>query len=237
MLQRLFQRGNELEWVLVPNMYPEDSKENHAGKVLLPQHCLMTLVEKQVNTPYAFKVSAHGGISYTHAGVHEFTEEVGDITLPKWMYEQLSLDGSPVTITCIELPKGKFIRLLPQSKDFLEIDNPKIALEESLRNYQVLSPGDTISLYFRQEFKNILFTVSEINPPGEGISIIDTDLEVEFLPPTDYECSSVQEGHSLITNESIHIYLKDPFYGSQKALGVLFVPVPRTPTQPSTPPQ
>ncbi|KAI5184525.1 ubiquitin fusion degradation protein 1 [Nematocida homosporus] len=226
MFQRFFQRDNQIEWTLLPKTYANGSREHHSGKVLLPQICLATLVEKQVNTPYVFKISAHGGIAYTHAGVHEFTDEIQDIVLPQWMYDQLTLDEHPVTVTCAELPKGSFIRLLPQSKEFLEIENPKPALESALRNYQVLSPGDTISLYFEEEFKHILFTVSEIKPAGEGISIIDTDLEVDFLPPADYEVIPVQTADSLVVKKEDQLELTDPFYHAKPALGVVFMGIP-----------
>lgn len=224
MFQRFFRQRNDLEWRLTPKLYPRESKENHSGKILLPQICLATLVQKQVETPYIFKISAHDGISYTHAGVHEFTEDIQDAVFPEWMFEQLALSNSIVEISCTQLPKGRFIKLLPQSKDFLEIDNPKSALERALRNYQVLSLGDTISLYFEDEFKSIMFTVSEIQPSGEGISIIDTDLEVDFLPPTDYEAKTVPNTDSLIIKTEKYIYIRDPYKKRAEGLGALFLP-------------
>ncbi len=92
----------------------------------------------------------------------------------------------PVEVDYTTAPKGKFIKLLPQNKEFLEIESPKGELK-ALRNYQVLSHGDTIELALEGEFKTMMFTVVEIRPAGEAISIMDTGLEVEFLPPADYK--------------------------------------------------
>lgn len=222
MFGQLFSQRNELEWRLLPNKHPENSKENHTGKVYLPEMCLEELCAKQMQMPYIFRISSHGGISYTHAGVQEFTTEQQYIILPEWMYEQLALDSSPIDVAYVSLPKGRFIKLLPQSRDFLDIENPKIELEKSLRNYQVLSAGDTISLYFESEFKNIMFTVTEIDPPGEGISIVDTDLEVDFLPPADYAVPSPVSAKSLIAATERGIYLRDPDHPDRSVLGVLF---------------
>ncbi|KAI5192523.1 ubiquitin fusion degradation protein 1 [Nematocida sp. AWRm77] len=223
MFAEFFRRDSQLLWLLTPQAHSEGSKENHTGKVILPQYCLADLDSKQVETPYVFRISAHDGVSYTHAGVHEFTGENQVVVLPQWMYSQLALDKAPVEITCAALPKGVYIRLLPQSKEFLELENPKLSLEDALRNYQVLSKGDTISLYIKEEFKSILFTVAEIKPEGEGISIIDTDLEVDFLPPSDYKEEKIETGDSLIAGTDKGIFIKDPFFGANKGLGVIFV--------------
>ncbi|OAG29268.1 ubiquitin fusion degradation protein 1 [Nematocida displodere] len=228
MLRRIFGGHNELEWTLIPKVYPKERKEHHSGKILLPLLCLEVLLNKQVEMPYIFKISAHGGISYTHTGVHEFTDDIQDTVLPQWMYDQLALDSSPVEVSCTTLPKGTFIRLLPQSKDFLELEDPKRCLEDALRNYQVLSTGDTISLYFEEEFKQILFTVSEIRPNGEGISIIDTDLEVDFLPPVDYEAEVPAEEPNLLVQTEGGVHLADPYFNHAEGLGVVFLPSPGT---------
>ncbi|KAI5191607.1 ubiquitin fusion degradation protein 1 [Nematocida minor] len=225
MFSRLFSRRSELEWTLTPKRYSDERTEHYSGKIFLPQICLVTLISKQVDTPYIFKISAHNNISYTHAGVQEFMDAPDEVILPNWLYDQLALDGTPVEVSCVSLPKGQFIRLLPQSKDFLDIENPKASLEESLRNYQVLSEGDTISLYIQSEFKHILFTVAEILPKGPGISIIDTDLEVDFLPPVDYIEDKLEDGSSLVRKtEDGGVTIADPFFADKEdGLGVVFI--------------
>jgi ubiquitin fusion degradation protein 1 len=206
----LFRREEKRDsWLLEPVAYARGVKENFSGKIILPQLCLVDLVQKQVETPYVFKISTHGGISYTHSGVLDFTAEPGIAVLPKWMHEQLSIDGTvPVEIECASAPRGEFIKLLPQQKEFLDVENPKAELEAALRNYQVLSHGDTIELALEGEFKTMMFTVVGIRPVGEVISIIDTDLEVEFLPPADYKEES----------ESARLFIEEKEVGGIKIL-------------------
>lgn len=62
----------------------------------------------------------------THAGVLEFIAEEGCVHLPYWMMKALRLnEGDAIRITRAELPKGRFIKLQPQSVHFLEISDPK----------------------------------------------------------------------------------------------------------------
>ncbi|XP_016572354.2 ubiquitin fusion degradation protein 1 homolog isoform X2 [Capsicum annuum] len=52
--------------------------------------------------------------------------EEGMIYMPYWMMENLFLQvGDIVTVKNVALPKGKYVRLQPHTKDFLDISNPK----------------------------------------------------------------------------------------------------------------
>lgn len=105
--------------------------------------------------------------------------------LPVWMMRMLTLqDGDPIHIQGTRLPKGKFVKLQPQTVDFLEISDPKAVLEQALRNYPTLTPGDIIEISYNCLTFEIL--IMEIEPSAEGISIIETDLEVDFAPPKGY---------------------------------------------------
>ena len=69
--------------------------------------------------------------------------------LPVWMMRMLTLqDGDPIHIQGTRLPKGKFVKLQPQTVDFLEISDPKAVLEQALRNYPTLTPGDIIEISY-----------------------------------------------------------------------------------------
>ena len=58
------------------------------------------------------------------------------------------------------------------------------SLEQALRNYPVLTPGDIIEISYNCLTFEIL--IMEVVPEAEGISIIETDLEVDFAPPKGY---------------------------------------------------
>jgi len=48
-----------------------------------------------------------------------------------------------------------------------------------------LTQGDNIEISYNDKIYGIL--VMEIKPPGVGISIVETDLEVDFAPPVGYQ--------------------------------------------------
>ena len=93
-------------------------------------------------------------------------------------------NGDPIHIQGARLPKGKFVKLQPQTVDFLEISDPKAVLEQALRNYPTLTPGNIIEISYNCLTFEIL--IMEVQPDAEGISIFETDLEVDFAPPKGY---------------------------------------------------
>ena len=57
-------------------------------------------------------------------------------------------------------------------------------LEQALRHFSALTQGDIIEISYNMIVFGLL--VMETQPGGEGISVIDTDLEVDFAPPVGY---------------------------------------------------
>src|ERR1700722_3758366 len=62
--------------------------------------------------------------------------------------------------------------------------NEITSLEQALRNFSALTQGDIIEISYNSIIFGLL--VMETKPGGEGISILDTDLEVDFAPPVGY---------------------------------------------------
>uniref|UniRef100_A0A0V0HZY3 Putative ovule protein n=1 Tax=Solanum chacoense TaxID=4108 RepID=A0A0V0HZY3_SOLCH len=121
----------------------------------------------------------------SHCGVLEFIAEEGMIYMPYWMMENLCLqEGDIVTVKNVTLPKGKYVKLQPHTKDFLDISNPKAILETTLRNFSCLTTGDSIMVAYNN--KKYYIDIVETKP-SNGISIIETDCEVDFAPPLDYK--------------------------------------------------
>lgn len=143
----------------------------------------------EIESPWLFELSNTGvnlaDTKITHAGVLEFIAEEGHVHLPAWMMRQLSLsEGDPIRLRGKTLPKGKLVKIEPQTVDFLEISDPKTVLEAALRNFSTLTKGDIIEFSYNCLTFEIL--IMETQPDAEGISIIDTDLEVDFAPPKGY---------------------------------------------------
>lgn len=84
----------------------------------------------------------------------------------------------------IIIEKGTKIVLKPHTSNFLEIDDHKQFLETHLTmSYTTLSKGQIISIPYFEE--TILIDVLECEPVNT-ISLLDTDLEVDFEAPYDY---------------------------------------------------
>merc|ERR1711924_425958 len=80
--------------------------------------------------------------------------------------------------------KGTFVKFRPQTKDFLEISNPKATLENKLRGFSALTTGDTIVISHAS--KQYALDIMEVKP-GDAMTIIETDVNVDFAAPLDHE--------------------------------------------------
>ncbi|ETW86077.1 hypothetical protein HETIRDRAFT_415043 [Heterobasidion irregulare TC 32-1] len=169
-------------------MLPGRERENvsYGGKIIMPPSALAHLTSLDLESPWMFKLrNPNNSAAFTHAGVLEFIAEEGVVNLPYWMMKSLRLnEGDPIRITGTELPKGKFVKLQAQHVHFLEISDPKAVLEQALRNFSALTQGDIIEISYNSIVFGLL--VMEANPGGEGISVLDTDLEVDFAAPVGY---------------------------------------------------
>eukprot|EP00835_Amoeboradix_gromovi_P006882 NODE_927_length_3031_cov_0.186562.p2 type:complete len:276 gc:universal NODE_927_length_3031_cov_0.186562:2118-2945(+) len=154
---------------------------NFGGKVVLPHSALMRL-QNYFGSAMFFKIEANN--LTTFGGVLEFIAEEGRVYLPRWMFKQLNIQqGHIVRLTMQDLPKGKFVKLKPQSVDFLDISDPKAVLENAFRYYSTLTVDDVVEFEYNKRSYKIKITEAK---PAVSISIIETDLEVDFEPPEGY---------------------------------------------------
>lgn len=158
----------------------------YGGKIILPQSALRALSVLDLSWPLQFQLTNNTTEepTSTHCGVLEFTAEEGRVYLPLWMMQTLSLDeGDNVDIASVELQLGTYVKIQPQHVDFLDILDPKAALENALKNFSTLSEGDVFTFMYDDKLYGI--HILETKPKG-GVSVIETDLEVDFAPPVGY---------------------------------------------------
>jgi ubiquitin fusion degradation protein 1 len=115
------------------------------------------------------------------------------VYLPYWMMENMHLnEGDVLHIRSATIPKGSFVKLQPQTTDFIHLSNPKAVLERSLRHYSALSKGETFRIFYNKKKYDI--GVVEVRPEGgrfppgapEADCIIEADVQVDFEAPADY---------------------------------------------------
>lgn len=89
-----------------------------------------------------------------------------------------------ITVHAKQLPKGTFVKLRPLEAGY-DPEDWKSLLEEHLRsNFTTLTNGEVLVVYGgrglggkREEFR---FLVDGFKPEGDGICVVDTDLEVDI---------------------------------------------------------
>lgn len=169
---------------------PERESINHGGKVIMPPSALDKLTRLHITYPMLFELE-NGAVGRTsHAGVLEFIAEEGRCYLPYWTMQTLGLEaGDLLHVLSTDLPAGSFVKLQPQSTEFLTaISDPKAVLEKAFRDYACLTKGDV----FTFTYNNGVFAIEVLETkPDVGlngaISVLETDLEVDFAPPVGYE--------------------------------------------------
>ncbi|KAG9288369.1 hypothetical protein G9A89_021400 [Geosiphon pyriformis] len=163
----------------------ERQNVNFGGKIILPPSALAKLASLNIEYPMLFELRNGQTQRHSHAGVLEFIAEEGRVYLPHWMMQTLLLEpGDLIEIKNATLPLGNFVKIQPQTVDFLDISDPKAVLENALRNFATLTQGDIIQISYNNKIYEIL--VLEVRPRNNGISIVETDLEVDFAPPVGY---------------------------------------------------
>eukprot|EP00099_Drosophila_melanogaster_P015209 NP_524023.1 ubiquitin fusion-degradation 1-like [Drosophila melanogaster] len=155
------------------------------GKIIMPPSALDTLTRLNVEYPMLFKLTNVKKSRSSHAGVLEFVADEGKCYLPHWMMENLLLgEGDILNIESVSLPVATFSKFQPHSTDFLDITNPKAVLENALRNFACLTRGDVIAIKYNKKVYELCVLETK---PGNAVSIIECDMNVEFEAPVGYK--------------------------------------------------
>ncbi|KAF3113128.1 ubiquitin fusion degradation protein, variant 2 [Orbilia oligospora] len=159
---------------------------NYGGKVIMPPSALDKLTRLHISYPMLFELH-NGKGKLTHCGVLEFVAEEGRIYLPQWIMQTLLLEpGDLIQVKSTDLPPGSFIKLQPQSVDFLDISDPKAVLENALRNFSALTKDDIFSFSYNDTIFEIAVLEVKPNVRNGAISVVETDIEVDFAAPVGY---------------------------------------------------
>ena len=166
--------------------------------------------QQQLPHPLTFRIVNPRNGRAVYAGIREFSAEEGTIGLSSGLKEALGIhDGSSsptsrestpsgdvvmtngtetsksksetVTIHAKQLPKGTFVKLRPLEAGY-DPEDWKSLLERYLRdNYTTLTSGELLVVPGARH-ERFRFLVDKFEPEGDGICIVDTDLEVDIEP-------------------------------------------------------
>ena len=95
--------------------------------------------------------------------------------------------GDLVQIKSTDLPPGQRIKLQAQSTSFLDISDPKAVLENAFRNFSCLTKGDVFTFSYNDQVYEMAVLETRPETPQNAISVLETDLEVDFATPVGYE--------------------------------------------------
>lgn len=118
--------------------------------------------------------------------------------------ESLLVDaGDILQLKSTSLAPASLVKLQPQSTSFLDISDPKAVLERAFRDFATLTQGDI----FKFKYNDIVYEVAvlEVKPTSEkmGVSMLETDVEVDFAPPVGYVEPSSNRGSGTSTPRSV----------------------------------
>ncbi|CCH58344.1 hypothetical protein TBLA_0A05510 [Henningerozyma blattae CBS 6284] len=160
---------------------------NYGGKIFLPPSALHKLTMLNIRYPMLFELTANDSKKVTHGGVLEFIAEEGRVYLPQWMMETLQIQpGSLLKVASIDVPLGNFVKIEPQSVDFLDISDPKAVLENVLRSFSTLTINDIIEISYNNKIYRIKILEVKPESSSNSICVIETDLITDFAPPVGY---------------------------------------------------
>lgn len=174
--------------------FSTNSERDYGGKILLPASALQTLMSMpNIEYPMMFKLynshlsSDKENYRETNAGVLEFTADEQCAILPSWMMKQLNINsGEVLTVQYATLPKANFVKVQAQSMDFVEdISDHRALFERHLRDFSCITTGDMITVHYLN--KEYSVKIMETKPGNKGVSIIDTDVNLDFEQPLGYE--------------------------------------------------
>ena len=152
------------------------------GQIRLPE-AVLTAVMQGDNVPavmlFEIRNPRLGAVVY--AGVRDFTTPPGQCCVPYWMMEYLQIsEGDVVMLTLTTLPTATRALFQPQDKKFLDIPNPKVVLEYTLRKYPCLTQGTMLKINFNKKIYHLKVLKTE---PGKAVATLRADVICDFATP------------------------------------------------------
>ncbi|KAL2259611.1 hypothetical protein VTK26DRAFT_6651 [Humicola hyalothermophila] len=166
---------------------------------------------QQLPHPLMFQLVNPKNGNAVYAGIREFSSSEGEVALSPFLLDALGIqesdikqcDSQPVgdgvgdfvhntggkpddggfriTVKARQLPKGVYVRLRPLEAGY-DPDDWKPLLERQLRgSFTTLTMGSILSIQGAKG-EDYRFLVDGFRPEGDGICVVDTDLEVDIEP-------------------------------------------------------
>jgi hypothetical protein len=192
-------------------------KDLGGDKILLPPSALQELLNIAPDAlphPLMFQLVNQANGNAAYAGIREFSSDEHEIVLSPHLREALGIRDSDtlsplpdensngdghseilnaprIEVRFRQLPRGTYARLRPLEAGY-DPDDWRPLLERQLRkDFTTLTRGSTIKIQGAkgEEFRLL---VDKFEPDGDGICVVDTDLEVDIEPLDEEQARETQ---------------------------------------------
>lgn len=175
------------------DMLSEVSNIEEGNMVDLPHDFLEKLNKKKIDPPYFFQITTQSKLK-SFVGVRQFTSQKDTIEIPLWLSNQLGIFGNQIiNVKLIQnIPKGKFIRIRPESEDFFDIPEYESCLETKLSLFPLLYQGMSIEISIMDkkyeiyvedvdmDWENFDFSKDTDTLEMNVINVINSDVNVDI---------------------------------------------------------
>lgn len=157
---------------------------------------------QQLPQPLTFRLVNGQNGNVVFAGIREFSAEEGTIGLSSFLTDALGIDPEQIalnngdetpdsledatasssmrlTVHATLVPKGTYARLRPLEAGY-NPDDWKPLLERHLREHFTCLTKNSIFSVYGVKGETFKFLVDKLSPQGDGICVVDTDLEVDI---------------------------------------------------------
>lgn len=163
--------------------------------------------QQQLPHPLTFRIVNPNSGRFVYAGIREFSAVESEVALSPLLRESLGIQddefttnpdaeiqnhdaeneeeqaplaGPTVTVHAKQLPKGTYVRLRPLEAGY-DPEDWKALLERHLRdNFTTLTVGELLIVPGTRN-ESFRFLLDKVYPEGEGVCVVDTDLEVDIV--------------------------------------------------------
>lgn len=157
----------------------------------------------QLPNPLMFRLVNPANGNTVYAGIREFSAEEGQVALSPYLLEALDVNaadlkdgneaenaidltgtngdsgGPQIRVEAKVLPKGTYVRLRPLEAGY-NPDDWKALLERHMRGAFTTLTKDAILSVRGVKGETFQFLVDKFEPEGDGICVVDTDLQVDI---------------------------------------------------------
>lgn len=178
---------------------PDVHHLEHSNRIIIPSTILGQIyTHNGIITPMTFEIDG----ANDYLGVYNFYDDIDVVYIPHRIFQKIIRSmgitkiNAPIPITLklhnIQLPTGTHATFRFHNSEFLDVSDHRGYLEMNLNKYYtVITEGTTIDLPAPKELEcpeGTFFKVDIVSTkPEKTILITDTDLNIDFEEPLDYD--------------------------------------------------